>query len=219
MTADAITLDRVAASLTPHLPVYRWRKPAYQTQMLASLRAQWNPAHRRLLDIGGGTGVIANAVAELFGVEHVVSVDVEDRFLTGLAIETRVYDGQALPFEDAAFDAAMFNNVIHHVPPAVRAALLRECRRVAPGALYIKDHLAASPLDHARLAALDWIGNVPFSGMLKADYLTEADWRTLAAEAGYVIQDWRSDAYRSGPMAALFPNRLEISMRWGPPEG
>jgi ubiquinone/menaquinone biosynthesis C-methylase UbiE len=211
-----ITLDRVQASLTPHLPVYAWRRPAYQTEMLAALAALWDPAHRRILDVGGGTGVIAQAVKDLFPVDEVVSVDVENRYVAGLTIHTRTYDGVKLPFPDGAFDAVTINNVLHHVPAASRSALLIECRRVAPGGLYIKDHLARSALDHGRLTVLDWIGNVPFAGMLSAEYLTETDWRRLAQSADYAIEATRCGVYRGRSMAAIFPNRLETSMFWRP---
>lgn len=214
MDSIDITLDRVSASLTPHLPVYSWRRPAYQTEMLAALAALWDPAHRRVLDVGGGTGVIAQAVKDLFPVDDVVSVDVVNRYVAGLTIGTATYDGVQLPFPDGAFDAVMFNNVLHHVPAASRSALLIECRRVATGGVYIKDHLATSTLDHGRLTVLDWIGNVPFAGMLSAEYLTDADWGRLAQSSGYTIEATRSGVYRGGAMAVVFPNRLETSMRW-----
>ena len=77
---------------------------------------------------------------------------------------------------------------------------------VAGGPIYIKDHLAASRLDHARLFALDLMGNVPFGGMVKASYLTAEDWRQLAAAAGYRIDRQIGGAYRFGVFERLFPN-------------
>jgi len=108
-------------------------------------------------------------------------------------------------------------NVLHHVPVADRIPLLRECRRVAGrGPLYIKDHVSRGLIDDARLAALDLLGNAPFRGMVTACYLREADWHRLALDAGYQRGEWLSGEYRSGPMAVLFPNRLEASGRWLP---
>ena len=205
----------IASVLSRHLPVYRVRKPVYQTVMLQALAALWRPAYRRVLDIGGGTGVIAQAVSEVFDVDRVVSIDVEDRFLATLSIEHRTYDGRSLPFADASFDCVMFNNVIHHVDPPSRVPLLMECRRVTGGGdLLIKDHVAASRLDHARLAVLDVIGNAIFAGMIEASYLSAADWEALAAATGYAVEGAASGDYRSPLLAALFPNRLETTMRW-----
>ncbi len=211
----SISADGVADVLAKHLPVYRLRRPVYQAVMLEALRRLWRPSYRRVLDVGGGTGVIAQAVAELFDVDQVVSIDVEDRFLASLTIEHRTYDGRTLPFADGAFDCVLFNNVIHHVETQDRRPLLAECRRVAPqGALLIKDHLPAGPIDHLKLTALDVIGNTPFSGMIKASYLDEAQWRELAQASGYRIVESASGPYRGALFGALFPNRLETTMRW-----
>ena len=202
-------------TLRRHIDLYRWRRPVYQIAMLDALASVWVPTCRRVLDVGGGTGVIAQAVADHFPVDRVASIDLHDRFLDTLTVETQAYDGRTIPFEDGAFDGAMFNNVIHHIPPAARPGVLSEAARAAGrGPIFIKDHLRASPLDHARLAALDFLGNVPFSGMLEARYLTLAEWTALAAAIGYRIDRTETRAYRRGPFEWVFPNRLEITMRW-----
>jgi SAM-dependent methyltransferase len=209
-----VSLAAVQALIARHIPLYRTHAPTYQTVLLQAFLSLWNPAHTRVLDVGGGTGIIAQAMKDLFGIAHVTSVDVEDRFLKSLDIETRVYDGTTLPFADASFDCVTFSNVLHHVPPPVRSALMQECARVTgAGPIYIKDHLAASHLDHARLFALDLMGNVPFGGMVKASYLTAEDWQRLAVAQGYRIDRQISGAYRSGIFQRLFPNRLEMTMR------
>jgi len=216
-SADAIdiSLAAVTSTLARHIPLYRWRRPIYQTALLRSLRKAWQPHHRALLDIGGGTGIMAQSIKDLFSLDRVVSVDIENRYLAGLNIETRIYDGRTLPFSDASFDCVLMCNVLHHVPREIRASLLNECGRVAAtGTVYIKDHVAESPLDHLRLTTLDLLGNVPFSGMLEASYLEASDWRMLAEEAGFRIDSQYCDAYRRGIMAHLFPNRLETTMRW-----
>ena len=210
-----LSLSGVQALFGRHIPLYRSHKPTYQLVLLQSLRQMWDPAHKRVLDVGGGTGIIAQALKDLFGVAHVTSVDIEDRFLKTLDIETRVYDGVTLPFADASFDCVTFSNVLHHVPPAVRPGLMWECRRVVcRGPIYIKDHVAASGLDHVRLFALDAMGNLPFSGMVKASYLTAGDWEQLAAGCGARIAERVGGEYRAGLFERVFPNRLETTMRW-----
>lgn len=217
LSSADVSVATVQALLARHIPLYRTRTPAYQTVLLQSLLALWDPAHARVLDIGGGTGIIAQVMKDLLGIAHVTSVDVEDRFLKSLDIETAVYDGATLPFADASFDCIVFSNVLHHVPPSARTTLMRECARVAgAGPIYIKDHVAASHLDHARLVALDLMGNIPFGGMVKASYLAACDWERLAAEAGYHIDGQIGGAYRSGFFERLFPNRLEVTMRMIP---
>lgn len=213
--ARAVSTDQVAASLSPHLAVYRHKRPGYQTVMLNSLLALWRGPHQRLLDIGGGTGVIGQCMRDLFPVGSVTAIDVVDRFCPGLTIDVATYDGERLPYADGSYDAATLNNVVHHIPIPVRPALFREIHRVVDGPLYIKDHEAAGRLDHMRLSALDFIGNIPFGGMVRADYLSAAQWRDLAGETGYrIAETTRQQRYRRGPYALLFPNRLEITMRW-----
>jgi len=208
-----ISPDQVASSLAGRISLYRWRKPVYQAALLSSLGKLWDRAHRSVLDIGGGTGVMAQAVKELFPVEKVVSIDIEDRFLDHLSIETHTYDGTSLPFADNSFDCLLMLNVLHHVPRESRVALLKECGRVA-NTIYIKDHLPKVLLDHARLAILDLLGNVPFGGMVQARYIERAEWQALAEQVGFKIEEWQCDRYRSGPIAWIFPNSLEVLMKW-----
>jgi len=51
---------------------------------------------------------------------------------------------------------------------------------------------------------------IPFS------YLEKADRERLADEAGYRIAWTASQIYRRAPLYWMFPNRLEIMMRWEP---
>lgn len=211
-----ITLESVTRSLARHAALYRRRRPIYQTVMLSSLARLWNGHHASLLDLGGGTGAMAQAIQELLPVDRVAAVDVVNRYFPTLSVETHVYDGAHLPFADGSFEAATINNVMHHVPIEIRANIMREMRRVVTGPIYIKDHVAVTWLDHYRLAALDAIGNIPFSGQIDADYLSQEQWERLAAEGGYRIAARIGGEYRTGPMAWLFPNRLETTMRFEP---
>lgn len=213
---NAITLDNVAQCLSQHAQLYKRRPPVYQTVMLSSLAQLWKERHDRVLDVGGGTGVMAQAIQEFLPAGRVSAVDVVDRYFDTLSVDTHVYDGTHLPFADGCFDAATINNVMHHVPPAVRVDLMREVRRVVGGPVYIKDHVAASLLDHGRLTVLDAIGNIPFGGQVHADYLSRVEWQQLAQAAGYRIAAQTNGVYREGLMAWLFPNRLETTMRFEP---
>jgi SAM-dependent methyltransferase len=209
----SISLDAVTRCLASRISLYRWRRPVYQFALLKALGEAWDLRYKHVLDVGGGTGIVAQAVKDLFPVDRVVSIDVENRYLEQLDIETRTYDGRTLPFEDRQFDCIMLCNVLHHVPKDIRVPLLKECGRVA-GALYVKDHLAESMVDHLGLTVLDVIGNVPFGGMTRASYISRAGWLRLAAQAGFRITRWQYDSYRSGAASWIFPNRLEVLMTW-----
>ena len=137
----AISLDEVTRCFASRIPLYRWRRPTYQAALFRSLGLVWHPKHKRVLDVGGGTGIVAQTIKDLFPVDRVVSVDIADRYLEGLDIETATYNGRTLPFNDGEFDCVLLCNVLHHVPKDLRVPFLKECARVA-GTLYIKDHLA-----------------------------------------------------------------------------
>src|SRR4051812_9923149 len=167
----AISLDDVTRCFASRIPLYRWHRPTYQAALFRSLGRVWNPEHKRVLDVGGGTGMVAQTIKDLFPVDRVVSIDMAHRYIKGLNIETATYNGRTLPFDHGEFDCVVLSNVLHHVPKDLRVPLLKECARVA-GTLYIKDHVADTLLDRLRLTILDHIGNVPFGGMTTASYIS-----------------------------------------------
>jgi demethylmenaquinone methyltransferase/2-methoxy-6-polyprenyl-1,4-benzoquinol methylase len=113
-----------------------WRKKTVQALNL--------PECRRVLDLATGTGDLALQIAEL-APEHVslVGLDPSEKMLeigrqkiqrAGMQqrIEMVVGDAQALPFEDASFDAVSMAFGIRNVPD--RGKALREMARVTrPG--------------------------------------------------------------------------------------
>ena len=50
-----VSLATVQALIARHIPLYRTHAPTYQTVLLQAFLALWDPAHARVLDIGGGT--------------------------------------------------------------------------------------------------------------------------------------------------------------------
>lgn len=139
-----------------------------------SLACDWLAplAGLRVLDIGCGRGALARALtawgAQVTGLEPDPAACAEAR--TSLPEGTFVEGvAQALPFADGAFDAAIFSNSLHHVPPPFMRAALEEAMRVATRVLVIEP-LADGPffevmrpiedettLRHAAQAALDGV--------------------------------------------------------------
>lgn len=206
--------SEIVRALGSHQRLYRFRKPRYQVQLLEDLAALLPGGDCRILDVGAGSGVVAELIASSFPGKSVVAVDVTNRVLPTVNVPFRTFDGHTLPFGDNSFDGALLCNVLHHVKSDARRGLLTEILRVTGGGpIVIKDHVARSGLDRLKLACLDFAGNAPFGGMVEASYLTAADWNRLLAELQCTGEMLPRSRYRGGVFAVMFPNGLEVCFR------
>lgn len=125
------------------------RGPHAPEHLIAVLRPE---PRERILEIGGGIGVHAIPVAEALAGGELCTLDVQQPMLEALmdaAARARVTnitpalgDGQALPYEDATFDAAYLVSVLGEMPaPAVALAELRRvlkpCGRLVVGEMAV----------------------------------------------------------------------------------
>ncbi len=126
--AIAVRYDRVNRVLSMGLD-RRWRR------LTVEALAPAQP--RRVLDVATGTGDLAIAVARRFPQSEVTGLDPSQGMIAvGLdklgplapRVHLEVGDAQAMPYEDASFDAACMAFGIRNVPDRPRA--LRELRRV-----------------------------------------------------------------------------------------
>ena len=94
---------------------------------------------QRLLDVGCGPGALTAVAAERLGPEAVVAVDPAPSFVAACrqrnpGVDVREGTAEALPADDASFDRAVAQLVIHFVTDPARSAA--EMRRVVrPGGL------------------------------------------------------------------------------------
>ena len=162
---DWLRSDDEIVGTPPHQSVYRFSPAAISTATAEGPRDDAAGGDCRILDIGAGSGLVAEMIASTFPGKTVEAVDVSNRILPTVRVPFSTFDGQTLPFDGRSFDCVLLANVLHHVKIDQRRALLTEALRVTGGGpIVIKDHLAGSPLDHIRLACLDFIGNAPFGG-------------------------------------------------------
>ncbi|ACY14225.1 class I SAM-dependent methyltransferase [Haliangium ochraceum] len=106
-----------------------------------------DPNHKRIADIGGGTGIYALWLAAqgydvslLDPVERHVELARESAEQAGLRLASVDRgDARALPYDDASMDVALMMGPLYHLTtPAERVAALREAHRVlAPGGVLI----------------------------------------------------------------------------------
>jgi SAM-dependent methyltransferase len=176
--------------------------------LVAELLAPLAPG-ARVLDVGCGDGALASAILELRPDLGLQGVDVLVR--PQARIPVTAFDGEHLPGGEAAWDAVLLVDVLHHT--ADPALLLREARRVAR-AIVLKDHLLAGWLAGPTLRLMDWVGNAGHGVSLPYNYWSEARWRAAFAELGLRTAAWqgRLQLY-PGPADWLFGRGLHFLVR------
>jgi SAM-dependent methyltransferase len=134
------------------------------------------PSKTRLLDIGSGSGWLAEHFSDYTGVERDPAT-VERAVALGRNVIQWDIEQEPLPFDDGAFEGVVLKDVLEHVRDPV--AIVREVRRVLAegGAVY-----ASSP-DAQRWAWDDYTHVRPFT--LKAYRLLFSDHGFAVERAGY----------------------------------
>jgi ubiquinone/menaquinone biosynthesis C-methylase UbiE len=108
------------------------------------------PIGPRVLDVGTGTALIPIALCQLAPTLRVLGIDLAEHMLAlgaqnvsraglGEAISLLNLDAKALPISADAFDTAISNSIIHHIPDptGVIAEMIRVTRR--GGLVFIRD--------------------------------------------------------------------------------
>jgi SAM-dependent methyltransferase len=138
-------LDRWAAGDPYEAYVGRWSR-AVARELLGSLAV---PERREWLDVGCGTGALAQTIVERAEPAAVLGVDRSEAFVahararvTDPRASFQVGDAQAIPVPDAAFDAVVSGLVLNFVPEPAR--MLAEMRRAVRAggvvAVYVWDY-------------------------------------------------------------------------------
>jgi len=100
-----------------------------------------------ILDVGCGTGYLADHLREMHGVEP-TGVDIRDARVAPIAF--RSFEGTSIPCPDRSFDHVVLSFVLHHADDPL--ALIQECRRVARRSVIVFEELPYSRPGKALLA-------------------------------------------------------------------
>jgi ubiquinone/menaquinone biosynthesis C-methylase UbiE len=161
MMATAPTREQVALGN----PSFVWRSG--QGRRLNFIRRYVPLEGARMLDVGCGIGTYVNKLGEFS--DRVYGIDVDrDRIARAGKRTLAVSVSERLPFEDAAFDVVLLNEVIEHVDND--AATLREaCRVVHPGGhvvVFAPNRLYPFETHGVYLGEKYVFGNIPFVNYL-----------------------------------------------------
>ncbi len=146
MERDAETLSKSANRQEQlELPFDQHQRYKVVAEVLETLSEDSTPL--RILDVGGGDGVILSFLPN----EDVVILDqIEAEELPGFVKG----DATALPFEDESFDYVTSIDVYEHIEPEFRGKYLSELRRVAR-----KGVLLAAPFDSEGVRGAEELAN------------------------------------------------------------
>jgi SAM-dependent methyltransferase len=179
---------------------------------------------RRVLEVGGGEGELAERIVRELGAE-LAFVDQSERMVQiarGRGLDAQVGDVQDLPFDDATFDCAVAAWMLYHVPDLDRA-ISELARILVPGGRLVAVTNGAGHLAELReVAGHDhfWTG-MPFRRENGAELLRQAFSAVEARDAdGWVsIPDddaiWAYLRSMSGfePPTELNPHDLPLRVR------
>jgi SAM-dependent methyltransferase len=170
-----------------------------------------DPGKLTWLDVGCGIGLtdgfLTGHVGRLLGVD--TSREAIDRALkSNPEVAYTAYDGDRLPYGDAAADLAFAICVFHHVPVEERPGLARELRRVVrPGGLVVViEHNPLNPLTRLAVSRCEFDAD--------AVLLTRRRARRMLAEVGLQQVEARYVVFSTSGSRRL--ERAERALGWLP---
>ena len=176
-------------------------------RVLSEQLASYMPPNASVLDVGCGSGQIAQNIMGLRPDVTIRGIDVLVR--EGTAIPVEKYDGSRFPAADNAYDVVTFVDVLHHTENVVE--LLREAGRVASQLIVIKDHTKNGPFAGARLSMMDRVGNRRFGVHVNYNYWAREQWQQAFGELNLRVVHWQPRVNLYGwPLNVAFDSTLQF---------
>lgn len=184
-------------------------KKAKKIQSILSSVSQ--PAGKKLLDIGTGSGHIAQAFTDYGYV--VSSVDLYDLRAEPCNYEFKTYDGKAIPYHDASFDLVISNHVIEHVEDQQKH-IDEIYRLLKPGGVcYLSTPSKYALLEpHYRLPFLSWFARETSSRYLKFFRNKNWDIKPLKVQTIRKLVRQRFAISNMAPLVMKYPEQYSLDM-------
>jgi len=168
-----------------------------RVRVLSDHFAELIPQSSLVLDVGCGDGLVAHLIMQRRPDIRLKGIDILVREETYIPVEA--FNGQAIPYDDASFDAVMFVDVLHHTTDPM--ILLHEAARVARKALLIKDHTNNGFIAGPMLRLMDWVGNARHGVALPYNYWPQEQWFEAFATLHLTINVWKRALHLYRPPA------------------
>ncbi len=135
-----------------------------------------------VLDIGSGTGCVANLIKKNTGA-RVICLDITNN---NKAIEKPVlFCGKHIPFCNEAFSISICCFVLHHTQFQIE--LLDEIKRVTKSKIIILEDVIENLLDYP-LVFIHQVYSRIYYKSLKTKFRSEDDWRDLFSKSGLLVE-------------------------------
>lgn len=181
-----------------------WRAGFVDLDELYGRIRHWAPAPRRILEIGCGEGAGTERLSKLYPDTPILAIDIAPNLGRLYRGETNRVEFRQIAVTDLTvaeadrFDLIIMCDVLHHIPPALRPAIIEAARALlAPGGHFVCKEWArtATPIHWIAYAADRWLtgDRIRYSTPSEAEQLLACSFGPSSVRDRATIRPWRNN--------------------------